>query len=133
MKNEKIEPATFTEQQMEAADQQLKRNVGLAHADKLLIHVLDTLIQPIDEFHEERKRLNKGGRSLDKSRRDFVLGMALNAEKIIGEKPSSDVKGKFFDLCELVFEMCGVPRENLKNIIVEVLKESGPMTNTTYI
>lgn len=133
MKNEKIEPVTFTEEQMEAADRQLKRNAGLAYASKLIIHLLDTLIQPIDEWHEERKRSSKGGRSPDQSRRTFVLVLALNAEKIIGEKPSSDVKSKFFDLCELVFEICGVPQDNLKNLISEVLRASGPMANTTYI
>ncbi len=133
MQNENIEPVTFTEEQVEAADRQLKRNAGLSDAGKLIIHVLDTLIQPIDEWHEERRRSSKGGRSPDRSRRDFVLVLALNAEDIIGEKPSSDVKSKFFDLCELVFDICGVPKENLKNLISEVLRESGPMANTTYI
>ena len=133
MKNEKIEPVTFTDEQLAAANRQLKRNAGLSDAGKLIIHVLDTLIQPIDEWHEERRCSNKGGRSPDQSRRTFVLIMALNVEKFIGEKPSSDVKSKFFDLCELVFEICGVPKENLKNLISEALRESGPMANTTYI
>lgn len=133
MQNENIEPATFTEEQVEAADRQLKRNLGLSEAGKLIIHVLNTLIQPIEEFHEERRRSSKGGRSPDRSRRNFILVLARNAEKIIGEKPSSDVKSKFFDLCELVFDICGVPKENLKNLIGEVLRDSGPMSNTTYL
>jgi hypothetical protein len=133
MKDKNLEPATFTKQQMVAADRQLKRNAGLSDAGKLIIHVLNTLIQPIEEFHEERRRSSKGGRSPDRSRRDFILVLALNAEKIIGEKPSSDVKSKFFDLCEIVFDICGVPKENLKNLISEVLRDSGPMSNTTYL
>lgn len=113
----------FPEQEIADELVRIKANAGLVYAGKLLVHVLDTLIQPIDEWHEERRRQNKGGRTADRSRRDFVLILALNAEKIIGEKPGADVKSKFFDLCEIVFEICGVPTENLKKLIGEVLRE----------
>jgi hypothetical protein len=129
----KIESTEPDERETEAVDRKLKRDAGLAHADKLVIRVLDTILQPIDAWHEERKRQSKGGRTKNKSRRDFVLVLALNAEKIIGEKPGSDVKGKFFDLCELVFEICGVPTENLKNLIGEVVREGGLLTNTVCL
>ena len=133
LKSYNIESTKLTEEKMEAADQERKRDAGLVYADKLLVHVLDTLIHPIDAWHEERKRQNKGGRTSDRYRRTFILVLALKAEKIIGEKPSSDVKSKFFDLCELVFEICGVPRENLKNLIGEILSEFGSLTYTYYL
>lgn len=130
LKERNILPAKMTKQEEEEANQRLKSDAGLACAGKLLIRTLDTLIKPIDEWHEERKRQSKGGRTTNRSRRDLILVLALHAEKIIGEKPSSDVKSRFFDLCELVFEICGVPPENLKNLIGEVLRESGPLSYT---
>ena len=133
LESHNIERAKPSEQQTQEADRQLKRDAGLAYADMLLVGLLDTLLQPIDEWHDERKRQSKGGRIKNKSRRDFVLFLALNAEKILGEKPTTDVKGRFFDLCEIVFDICGVPNENLKNLIGEIFREAGPLTNTYYL
>jgi hypothetical protein len=118
----------FSDQMIEDGYARIKADVGLAYAGKLLVHALDTLIRPIEEWHKERKRQSKGGRTINRSRRDFILVLAMRAEKIIGERPSADVKSKFFDLCELVFEICGVPQENLKNLIGEVLRETGSLT-----
>jgi hypothetical protein len=123
----------FTRQEIADEYLQIKSNAGLAYAGKLLVHALDTLIQPIEAWHDERRRQNNGGRTTDRSRRNFILVLALNAEKIIGEKPRSDVKSRFFDLCEVVFEICGVPCENLKNLIDEVLGDEGPLSYTFYL
>jgi hypothetical protein len=128
-----ISPAEPSNEKQEAAEKGLKREAGFAYTDKLLIHALDTLIMPIDEWHVERRRLSKGGRTPSRSRRDFILVLALNSEKIIGVKPSSDVKSEFSTLCELVFEICGVPLENLKNLIGEIVAEPGLLTNTIYL
>jgi hypothetical protein len=114
IKSHKLQPEKPTKHKNKLAAEQLKRDAGHAYADKLLLHMLGAFIAPIDQWHEKRRQMNKGGRTINRSRRDFVLVLALKAEKIIGEKPSSDVKSKFFDLCELVFNICGVPTENLK-------------------
>jgi len=123
LKAHKIKTPKYTKQEIKEEELQLKRSVGPAYAGKLLVHTLDKFIQPIDEWHEERRRLSKGGRTRDNSRRNLVLDLALNAEQIIGVKPSSDVKGKFFTLCELVFKICGVSGKNLKNLISEIVRE----------
>jgi hypothetical protein len=127
LKERGIAPTKRTKREKEEANRQVKSDAGLTCAGALLIRTLDMLINPIDEWHEERKRLSKGGRTKDRSRRGLIFELASHAEAIIGEKPSSDVKSKFFDLCELVFEICAVPRENLKNLIGEVLRESGQL------
>lgn len=123
LKTHKIQPPKYTKQEIEEEELQLKRSVGPAYAGKLLIYTLNRFVQPIDEWHEHRRRLSKGGRTRDSSRRNLVLDLALNAEQIIGVKPTSDVKGKFFTLCELVFKICGVSGKNLKNLIGEIVRE----------
>jgi hypothetical protein len=133
LKKYKIAPVKLTEAEMRAADQESKRDAGLVHADKLIVHMLNKLIEPIDAWHEARRSQNKGGRTSDRYRRAFIHALARKAGRIIGEKPSADVKSRFFDLCELVFDICGVPCENLKNLIGEVLGDERPLSFTFYL
>lgn len=128
LKEKNIKPKKLTKQENEKINQQIKSDAGYAYADKLLVHVLDLLIEPIDKWHEDRKRLSKGGRTKDQFRRDFVEKLAINADAIIGEKLSFDVKGNFFELADLTLGICGVSIKNLKNIIGEVVLDLGLST-----
>lgn len=125
LKEKNLKPKRLTKQEKEKINQQIKSDAGYAYADKLLVHILNILIEPIDKWHEERKRLSKGGRTKDQFRRGFVEKLAINAEAIIGENLSFDVKGNFFELADLTLGICGVSIKNLKNIIGEVVLDLG--------
>jgi len=123
LKEKNIAPSRITKGDAEEADQQIRRDAGLAYADKLLVHALDTLIQPIEKWHEDRKRLSKGGRTKDQFRREFMAQLLENANDIIGEELSFDVKGNFFELCELVFNICGVSTDGIKHLISDIVRD----------
>jgi hypothetical protein len=121
----------FSLDELEQENNRIKSSAGLAYSDRLIVMLLNALIQPIEEWNAERVKASKGGRTKDKFRRDLVFILGYESQNILEEEPSSDATNRFSDLCELVFDICGVPTENLKNFILEAISELNPSTDPT--
>jgi hypothetical protein len=125
LKEKGVKISRLTKSQKQDLELAIKSDAGLSNGGKLIIHVLDSLILPIEKINEGRKLLTKVGRTKGEFRRRLIMKLASEADKIIEKELSFDVKGNFFELCELIFSICGVSTASLKHLIGEVVQEMG--------
>jgi hypothetical protein len=93
---------------------------GLLHSDRMFLHVLRVVLEPLEAWFAA-KAANKGGRPSNLERRYLIERLAKAAPKILGSEPPTSVGSRFVELCERVLPLCGFAEDGIDKAVVSVL------------
>ena len=99
-----------------------RQAAGLKHGGDLLRNHLAELHAPITQWLK-LDRLDKGGRTVQLERQYLAYRLAEACPEILGRAAPVAVTGTFVDLCERVFEDCGLSKKGVLQLVPRVVRQ----------
>ena len=118
------EPGTIppTVLDLEEHSRGARQAAGLRHGGDLLRKHLAELHAPITQWLK-LDRLDKGGRTVQLERQYLAYRLAEACPEILGRAAPVAVTGTFVDLCERVFEACGLSKKGVLQLVPRVVRQ----------
>ena len=113
----------ITTLQLESHLSQSKMIFDHQHRASLLLHIVREMKDQFDFWLQEKSAVkDTGGRPFDLVRRHFIDSLACDARHILGQPVTKSGGGAFLQLCNDVFNACGVETDSLESAIRNHLK-----------
>ena len=113
----------ITTLQLESHLSQSKMIFDHQHRASLLLHMVGEMKDQFDFWLQEQSAAkDTGGRPFDLVRRHFIDSLACDAQRILGQPVMKSGGVSFLQLCNDVFNACGVETDSLESAIRNHLK-----------
>ena len=117
------EVEAITTLQLESHLSQSKMIFDHQNRASLLLHIVGEMKDQFDFWLQEQSAAkDAGGRPFDLVRRHFIDSLACDARHVLGQPVTKSGGGAFLQLCNDVFNACGVETDSLESAIRNHLK-----------